>query len=343
MSSTRAQVAIAMFVVASIVAFLAITSFQSQIQELESELQVAYTSQSPRPTDAKTYSLGGPSTELGACLEVGWPPSRRKTPIADRECLRHTEPSPYVRLVAAVVVGLPSQGRCGGRGCSKVVAYNEYERKFGNDWPPHGVTMIGKTRLANFRAAIEEVNRNGIAGAIVETGVWRGGACMLAAAVTRESSMPQRQIYLFDAFEAIGSYGKATAHFLDTSEKAVRDGFEALDLMSESIHFRKGLFKDTVPAWDAGPIAVLRVDGNFYDSYQDALYYMYPSVPVGGIIIFDDVFSHASVMRAWEDFKKDQGLVEELNRIDLHSAWFRKVKDVEVDAALMHAPVDVNQ
>lgn len=333
-------------VIASLVAFLAATgsnaTLQSQIQELKSELQVAHTSQSPRPTDAKTHSLGVPSTELGACLEVGWRETR-KTPIEDRECLRHTEPSPYVRLVAAVVVGLPSQGTCGGEGCSSVLAYREEERKFGNDWPPHGFTMIGKARVANFRAAIEEVNRNGIAGAIVETGVWRGGACMFAAAVTRESSMPQRQIYLFDAFEAIGNYGEATAHFLDTSEKAVRDGFEALGLMGENIHFRKGLFKDTVPAWDAGQIAVLRVDGNFYDSYQDALYYMYPHVPVGGIIIFDDVFSHAPVMRAWEDFKKDQGLGEELNRIDLHSAWFRKVKDVKVDAALMHAPVDVNK
>ena len=38
---------------------------------------------------------------------------------------------------------------------------------------------------------------------------------------------------------------------------------------------------------------------------------------VGGIVIFDDVFSHAAVMRAWLDFKSDQGLPETLNRIDL--------------------------
>ena len=45
--------------------------------------------------------------------------------------------------------------------------------------------------------------------------------------------------------------------------------------------------------------------------------YGYEKVPVGGIVIFDDVFSHPPVMSAWVDFKSDQGLPETLNRIDL--------------------------
>ena len=81
-----------------------------------------------------------------------------------------------------------------------------------------------------------------------------------------------------------------------------------------------GLFQKTVPLIESDPllnkIAVFRIDGNFYDSYADALYYGYEKVPVGGIVIFDDVFSHAAVMRAWVDFKGDQGLPETLNRID---------------------------
>ena len=75
-----------------------------------------------------------------------------------------------------------------------------------------------------------------------------------------------------------------------------------------------GLFQKTVPLIESDPllskIAVFRIDGNFYDSYADALYYGYEKVPVGGIVIFDDVFSHAAVMRAWLDFKGDQGLSE---------------------------------
>ena len=108
-----------------------------------------------------------------------------------------------------------------------------------------------------------------------------------------------------------------------------------------------GLFQKTVPLIESDPllskIAVFRIDGNFYDSYADALYYGYDKVPVGGIVIFDDVFSHAAVMRAWLDFKSDQGLVEELNRIDRHSSWFRKQKAVKVDRTKKKPPQDINK
>jgi hypothetical protein len=85
------------------------------------------------------------------------------------------------------------------------------------------------------------------------------------------------------------------------------------------------------------------VDGNFYDSYQDAMYYLYPKVPVGGIVIFDDVMSHSDVMAFWKDFKNDGRMQEELNRIDTHSAWFRKEKNFAVDFTRMRDPRDSNK
>ncbi len=85
------------------------------------------------------------------------------------------------------------------------------------------------------------------------------------------------------------------------------------------------------------------MDGNFYDSYNDVLYAMYEDVQVGGIVIFDDVMTHTAVMRCWVDFKNDQGLVEELNRIDLHSAWFRKREEVTINALKKKPPQDVNK
>ena len=201
--------------------------------------------------------------------------------------------------------------------------------------------MVGSTRLDNFRAAIEEVDRTGISGCIVELGVWRGGAMVLAAAVTEESEN-KRDLHLYDAFESIPGYHKAQ-NFLSVSVEDVRNAFHLFDVMRENIYFHKGLFKDTVPAWNkTNAIAVLRIDGNFYDSYQDALYYMYESVPVGGIVIFDDIFSHESVKRCWSDFKTDHGLTEDLNRIDVHAAWFRKEIDVKIDMSRMRAPKDAN-
>jgi hypothetical protein len=50
----------------------------------------------------------------------------------------------------------------------------------------------------------------------------------------------------------------------------VKGNFDIFGLNGPNVHFVKGLFKDTIPTWKKGtPIAVLRVDGNFYDSYQD--------------------------------------------------------------------------
>ena len=48
-------------------------------------------------------------------------------------------------------------------------------------------------------------------------------------------------------------------------------------------------------------------------------------------------------MKCWLDFKKDQGIEEELNRIDYHSAWFRKRNEVKIDASKKHPPQDVNK
>ena len=156
--------------------------------------------------------------------------------------------------------------------------YDEQLRKYGNDWPPFGFTMVGKVRLENFRAAIEEVNRNGINGAIIEMGAWRGGAMILAAAVTLQASS-NRDLYLFDAFETIPGYGEAK-DFLLNSMAEVKGNFDLFGLNGANVHFVKGLFKDTISTWKKGtPIAVLRVDGNFYDSYQDGKSFLCDDVP----------------------------------------------------------------
>ena len=73
-----------------------------------------------------------------------------------------------------------------------------------------------------------------------------------------------------------------------------------------------------------------------------AMYTMYEDVPLGGIVIFDDVMSHPPVKRFWTDFKTDQNLPEELNRIDTHSAWFRKRVSTKIDQSKKRPPRDVN-
>jgi len=293
----------------------------------------------------------------GKCLSLATgddPTVNREQPdptMDKNKCLLWTEPSPYMDIVSKAVLGFSRFGQCGGS-CSKSTPTNLKDRAYGNNWPFTGFTMIGEERLEQFRASIEEVNRNNISGAIVEMGVWRGGAMIMAAAAQKEyktaGGTVDREIFLYDAFEEIpkNSYGASSDYLFNTQQDVV-DAFESFALKDSNVHFKKGLFQKTMPEIETDPllaqIAVFRVDGNFYDSYHDALYYGYEKVPVGGIIIFDDVMSHPAVMRAWVDFKQDQGLPEELNRIDRHSAWFRKEKNVSVDKTKMKPPQDINK
>ena len=261
-------------------------------------------------------------------------------------CLLYSKPSLYIHTMMQLLVGTPNQLRCNiTTGCQPpLLPYDEELRMYGNDWPPFGYTMIGKARLENLRAALEEVDRKQIPGAVVEMGVWRGGAMMLAAAVQKQRRNA-RDIYLYDAFDFIPGYGNALGTFLKNSLEDVKSNFQLFDLDGPNIKFVRGLFQDSVTKWPRGtPIAVLRIDANFYDSYQDALYSMYEDVPIGGIVIFDDIMSYPDVMQCWKDFKEDQPkVVETLNRIDTHSAWFRKRVAVHLDHSKKRSPQDVNK
>jgi cobalamin biosynthesis Co2+ chelatase CbiK len=106
---------------------------------------------------------------------------------------------------------------------------------------------------------------------------------------------------------------KDSASFLQTFKDTVRHNFAKYGVLDDRVRFVKGLLKDTVPSLSRNIIntelAVLRVDGNFYDSHQDALYGL---VPVGGHVIVDAIRSHPAVEQCWKDVQKDQGVTEEL-------------------------------
>jgi hypothetical protein len=255
----------------------------------------------------------------------------------------------YIRLLKMAVSGVlfDELGQCDlkhSHDCTKSAPFDMALRKKGNDWPIAGHTMVGLMRLDNVQSLLEDVITNQIPGDFMELGVWRGGVCIFARAVMNALHARQRNVHVFDAFEKLPGYTTAV-DYLAVSEDQVRHNFEKYNL-KEGVYFHKGLFKDTVPGFSknfTGQIAVLRVDGNFYDSYQDAMYYLYDKVPVGGYVIFDDVMSHVAVMDFWKDFKREQNVPENLTPIDDHSAYFKKTKESRTDFKYFRAPRDANK
>ena len=76
---------------------------------------------------------------------------------------------------------------------------------------------------------------------------------------------------------------------------------------ARNVHIRKGWFNQTLPQYSGPPIAILRADGDWYESTIDTLTNLYPHVVKGGLIIFDDYYYWDGCAKAVHDFlsKKD--------------------------------------
>ena len=217
--------------------------------------------------------------------------------------------------------------------------FSVHRRLIGRDWPALGVTMVGHARLHNIRHCLEQAVAAGVPGDFVELGVWRGGASIYARAVLDVLGQRERSVRLFDAFGRIPGYGPAT-EFLAVTLQNVASNFETYGL-EDGVVYHAGLFNETLPGFyhahkgdPRSRIAVLRIDGNFYESYQDALYHMWEFVPVGGFVIFDDYVEGKNAPwlgHFWAEFKRAHGLREQLRAIDWTSSFFQKVTDVQVD------------
>src|SRR5438105_385797 len=51
-------------------------------------------------------------------------------------------------------------------------------RKSGHDWPSESESMIGAHRLDNIESCLRDVIENDVPGDLIETAVWRSGACI---------------------------------------------------------------------------------------------------------------------------------------------------------------------
>lgn len=219
-------------------------------------------------------------------------------------------------------------------------------RLVGDDWPTVGFTMVGHAGLHNVRVALETVYAGNVPGDFAEFGVWRGGTALYAKACVDALDHAAgfqgttRNIFLFDAFGEISGYHEATA-YLQTDEDEVKHMFDKYALLDDHVHFVKGMFKDTLPVFKKQrpntQFAVLRVDGNFYETYQDVLYHFYESVPVGGVVILDDIgsvtrrFRPGTVRDFWEQFSRDNDIPEKFLQVDRNRAFFVKTKKVKID------------
>jgi len=212
--------------------------------------------------------------------------------------------------------------------------FDAQTRHNGADWPATAHTMIGAKRLRNWRDVIESTIELGIPGDFVEAGVWRGGACILAAAILKSRCIQDRVVWACDSFEGLPppdsrfpSDAKDWHHKigpLAVSLEQVQENFRTYDLLSPEVKFLKGWFKDTLQNAPIERIAVLRVDGDMYESTLDVLNALYSKVSSGGVVIIDDYNSVRGCQTATNDFRERLGITDPIIRIDPYGVYWEK-------------------
>jgi hypothetical protein len=210
------------------------------------------------------------------------------------------------------------------------------EREEGTDWPLYADTMIGLRRLDNLQDCIESVLRDKVPGDFIETGVWRGGACIFMRGVLRAHGVDDRRVYVADSFQGLPApdaekypHDGGDLHhlhrFLSVSEDQVRKNFERYGLLDERVVFLKGWFRDTLPKAGIRALSLLRLDGDMYESTMDALNALYPKLSPGGYCIIDD-YVLPNCRKAVDDYRATHGIREPIHAIDPTSCYWRNGK-----------------
>jgi len=178
----------------------------------------------------------------------------------------------------------------------KVVPFDHRARDSGRCWPTSAYSMAGRRRLDNVRDLLTAAILNHIPGAFLEAGVWRGGSSIMAAG-TILAFKESRDVFVCDSFQGLPRSsnpmdydGWEVSDVLAVPLATVRVNFQNSGLLAPNVKFIKGFFNDSLPklARQTFKIAVLRADGDMYESTMDILFNLYDKLSVGGFLIIDD-------------------------------------------------------
>jgi O-methyltransferase len=216
-------------------------------------------------------------------------------------------------------------------------------------------TMLTYPRMVSLYNQAVFCEHSAIDGAFVECGVWKGGAVGLMALANLCHGLKRRNLYLFDAFDDIcepdanldgetairelellgykaaasgrlipikGLYDSVGGHgTIEECRSLLRD---TINYPEQNIVFVKGWFQNTLPAVskEMEPIAILRLDGDWYASIKVCLEHLCDRVVSGGFVIIDDYGHYEGCKRAVDEYLKNKGLKRYLNYVDYSARYW---------------------
>jgi hypothetical protein len=204
------------------------------------------------------------------------------------------------------------------------------------------LTMLPIVRLNHLQSCISDVIKHSIPGDVIETGVWRGGATIFMRGIFKAFGVEDRSVWVADSFEGLpvpdgekfpleakahaGPFMTKVCNHLAVSIDEVRNNFQAYGLLDGQVRFLKGWFSDTLPSAPIGRLALMRLDGDLYDSTRDALVSLYDRLSPGGYAIIDDYGedSWTYCRRAVDELRAQRGITDPLIRVDSRCHFWQR-------------------
>jgi O-methyltransferase len=207
-----------------------------------------------------------------------------------------------------------------------------------------GATQLSYERLVTLYQQVAYLERNQSPGALVECGVWRGGAAAMMALANLAEGSERRMLHLFDSFQ-----GMPEPNLAYDGEQALRwagrrgDGslvstgvnvahpeevrsliIDRIGYPTSSVVIHQGWFQDTLPVARSqiGPIALLRVDGDWYESTLVVLDHLFDLVIPRGVVVIDDYGEFEGCRRATDEFLARRAPRAYLHHIDYTGRYF---------------------
>ncbi len=221
------------------------------------------------------------------------------------------------------------------------ISFEEGTRQewFDHFWFGNTLTMCGTKKLDNIQFCVESCLDDNIPGDFIECGVWRGGACILMRGILAARGVTDRRVWVADSFQGLPTPPADSidgrmhelppliqANHWAVDQETVAANFRRYGLLDQQVQFLSGWFEDTLPDAPVEQIAVLRLDGDYYQSTMDILNNLYPRLAEGGYVIADDwgLDQICGEKQAVVEYRNAHGITDEIIEVDWQSVYWRK-------------------
>jgi hypothetical protein len=250
------------------------------------------------------------------------------TPDADPQCA-----ALYLELLKSCLTRVLFMNAAPGRDEAALAKQREI-RELGWDWPDDAETMIGMARLGCIQECVETALRDQVPGDLMEAGVWRGGAVILMRAILKVNGVRDRTVWAADSFRGLpppdeSAFAQDLAVDLSgfdelaVSVDQVKANFSRYGLLDDQVAFLEGWFKDSLPDAPIERLAVLRLDGDYYESTVQILESLYHKMSPGGFVIVDDYLHLEACKQAVDDFRSAFAISDQIVEVDWNSVYWR--------------------